>query len=206
MSFGCRLPVAVFPCAGALAGAQIPHLDELPLLHGTLIRLKVDHLPGDREPKPVWLWSSRTAATPAHVDRLWQAFLRRFDLEHTFRLFKQTLGWTAPKVRSPETADLWTWLVIVAHTQLRLARPLVEDLRRPWERPRPANKLTPARVRRGFRNLRPTTPRPAGVPQPSRPGPGRPVGSKNRTTGTPPRRRKDRETRTSLEAHRAAAG
>ena len=33
---------------------------------------------------------------PADVDRCWQAFLRRFDLEHTFRLFKQTLGWTAP--------------------------------------------------------------------------------------------------------------
>jgi len=26
------------------------------------------------------------------VNRCWQAFLRRFDLEHTFRLFKQVLG------------------------------------------------------------------------------------------------------------------
>jgi hypothetical protein len=190
----------------ARRGPWLDYIDELPLLHGTLIRLKVDHLPGDREPKPVWLWSSRTAATPAHVDRLWQAFLRRFDLEHTFRLFKQTLGWTAPKVRSPETADLWTWLVIVAHTQLRLARPLVEDLRRPWERPRPANKLTPARVRRGFRNLRPTTPRPAGVPQPSRPGPGRPVGSKNRTQAPHHDVGKTVKRELTLEAHRAAAG
>ena len=32
---------------------------------------------------------------------LWQAFLRRFDLEHTFRLFKQVLGWTIPKIRDP---------------------------------------------------------------------------------------------------------
>ncbi len=24
----------------------------------------------------------------------WEAFLRRFDLEHTFRMVKQTLGWT----------------------------------------------------------------------------------------------------------------
>jgi hypothetical protein len=190
----------------ARRGPWLDHIDELPLLHGTLIRLKVDHLPGDREPEPVWLWSSRTAATPAHVDRLWQAFLRRFDLEHTFRLFKQTLGWTAPKVRSPETADLWTWLVIVAHTQLRLARPLVEDLRRPWERPRPANKLTPARVRRGFRNLRPTTPRPAGAPQPSRPGPGRPVGSKNRTPAPHHDVGKTVKRELTLEAHRAATG
>ncbi len=27
------------------------------------------------------------------------AFLRRFDLEHTFRFFKQHLGWTAPRLR-----------------------------------------------------------------------------------------------------------
>jgi hypothetical protein len=28
-----------------------------------------------------------------------------------------------------------TWLTIVAYTQLRLARDLTTDLRRPWERP-----------------------------------------------------------------------
>jgi hypothetical protein len=40
----------------------------------------------------VWLWSSATGAAPKEVDRLWQAFLHRFDLEHTFRLFKQVGG------------------------------------------------------------------------------------------------------------------
>ncbi|GDY60480.1 hypothetical protein SVIO_111030 [Streptomyces violaceusniger] len=154
--------------------------EELPILHGTLIRLKVERLPGDRDPKPVWLWCSATAATPADVEHWWQSFLRGFDLEHTFRLMKQTLGWTAPKVRHADTADLWTWLLIAAHTQLRLARPLAEDLRRPWERPAEPRRLTPARVRRGFRNVRATTARPATAPKPSRPGPGRPAGSKNK--------------------------
>ncbi|MFB0633637.1 transposase, partial [Streptomyces sp. AB3(2024)] len=74
------------------------------------------HLPGDRDPKPVWLWSSKTGMTSEDIDLRWQAFLRRFDLEHTFRLFKQTLGWTVPKIRDPNTADLWTWLIIAAHT------------------------------------------------------------------------------------------
>lgn len=123
---------------------------------------------------------SATAATPADVDLWWQLFLRRFDLEHTFRLMKQTLGWTAPKVRHADSADLWTWLIIAAHAQLRLARPLAEDLRHPWERPAEPRRLTPARVRRGFRNLRATAACPAAAPQPSRPGPGRPPGSKNR--------------------------
>jgi DDE superfamily endonuclease len=160
--------------------AWLDHDGRLPVIEGTLIRLQVDHLPGDRDPKPVWLWSSRTGAAPGEVDRLWQAFLRRFDLEHTFRLFKQVLGWTAPQIRDPAAADRWTWLIITAHTQLRLARPLATDLRRPWERPAPPGRLTPARVRRGFRNIRAKAAQPAGAPKPGKPGPGRPSGSKNR--------------------------
>jgi hypothetical protein len=160
-------------------GCWADHPGELPIIAGTLIRLHVEHLPGDRDPKPLWLWSSVTGATAADVDRWWQSFLRRFDLEHTFRLFKQTLGWTAPKIRTPQAADRWTWLIIAAHTQLRLARPLAADRRRPWEKPASPGRLTPARVRRGFRHLRPNTTQPASAPKPSRPGPGRPPGSRN---------------------------
>jgi hypothetical protein len=161
-------------------GAWLDHGGSLPVIDGTLIRLQVDHLSGDREPKPVWLWWSGTGALPADVDRCWQSFLRRFDLEHTFRLFKQVLGWTAPKIRDPAAADRWTWLIITCHTQLRLARPLAADLRLPWERPAPAGRLTPARVRRGFRNIRATLACPASAPKPGKSGPGRPPGSANR--------------------------
>jgi hypothetical protein len=164
----------------ASRGAWQQHDGELPVIEGTLIRLRAGHLPGDRHPKPLWLWSSRTGAAPAGVDRCWQAFLRRFDIEHTFRLFKQVLGWTAPAIRDPAAADRWTWLVIAAHAQLRLARPLAADLRRPWEKPAPPGRLTPARVRRGFRNIRAKITCPAGAPKPGKPGPGRPPGSRNR--------------------------
>jgi len=162
-------------------GAWQHHHGELPIAEGTLIRLTVDRLPGDRNPKPLWLWSSHPNAAPAHVDRCWRAFLRRFDIEHTFRFLKQTLGWTRPRVRTAEQGDRWTWLIIAAHAQLRLARALTEDLRRPWEKPATEpRRLTPARVRRGFRNIRPTTSLPASAPKPSHPGPGRPPGVKNK--------------------------
>lgn len=72
--------------------AWLAHEGEFPLSEGTLIRLEVEHLSKDREAPAVWLWSSKTGAAEADVDRAWQAFLRRFDLEHTFRLFKQTLS------------------------------------------------------------------------------------------------------------------
>jgi DDE superfamily endonuclease len=159
--------------------AWTSHAATLPILEGTVIRLEVAHLPSGAIPKPVWLWHSRTGLDPATVDLLWQAFLRRFDIEHTFRMLKQTLGWTTPKLRTPEQADRWTWLLIAAYTQLRLARSLTTDLRRPWEKPTPPDRLTPARVRRGFRNLRRQTACPARAPKPSRPGPGRPAGHPN---------------------------
>lgn len=160
--------------------AWIDHDGPLPIIEGTVIRLTVERLPSGGVNKPVWLWCSDTGAGPAEVDRHWRMFLRRFDIEHTFRMLKQTLGWTRPRLRDPEAADRWTWLILAAHTQLRLARPLVADLRHPWERPAEPAKLTPARVRRGFRNLHTKIARPAGVPKPVRPGPGRPAGSKNR--------------------------
>jgi hypothetical protein len=34
-------------------------------VEGTLIRLTVDRLPGDRQPKPLWMWSSATQAHPS---------------------------------------------------------------------------------------------------------------------------------------------
>lgn len=151
----------------------LDHDGELPLIEGTLIRLKVEHLSKERDAPPLWLWSSKTGATPADVDRFWQAFLRRFGLEHTFRFAKQTLGWTTPKLRIPEAADRWTWILIVAHTQLRLARPLAADLRRPWEKPTTSDRLTPARVRRGFRNIRAHLACPTRVPKPRGAGPGK---------------------------------
>ena len=160
------------------------HDSELPVIEGTLIRLQVQHLPGHRDAEPLWLWSSRAGTSAEEVNRTWQAFLRRFDIEHTFRLFKQVLGWTRPKLRDPAAADRWTWLIIACYAQLYLARHLAADLRLPWQRPCDPGRLTPARVRRGFRNIRQTLPCLASAPKPGKPGPGRPPGSKNRHPAT----------------------
>ncbi|OLO25752.1 transposase [Streptomyces sp. MNU77] len=164
--------------------AWIGHTTELPVIEGTQIRLQVDRLPGGNDPLPVWLWSSATGLTGNDIDLRWLAFLRRCDLEHTFRMIEQTLGWTRPKLRTPAAADRWTWLVIAAHPQLRLLREAAADLRHPWERPAQPGRLTPACVRRGFGDLRPHLACPARAPKPSRPGPGRPPGSRNRHPAT----------------------
>src|SRR5512142_667020 len=74
------------------------HEGELPVIEGTLIRLQVDHLPGQRDAEPVWLWSSRAGTSEEEVNRTWQAFLRRFDIEHVPVLQ------AGPRLDPPETA------------------------------------------------------------------------------------------------------
>jgi len=153
---------------------------ELPVLRGTVLRVKVERLPDGRKPhKTMWLWHAGPA--PLSLDELWRAYLARFDEEHAFRFAKGTLGLTAAKVRTPGQADRWVRLVMAAYAQLVLARSLAPDLRRPWERPPdPARPATPGRVRRGFPDIRPRLGTPARVAKPTRPGPGRPKGSARR--------------------------
>jgi DDE superfamily endonuclease len=151
--------------------------DEPPIVRGTVIRVEVEHLPKPtaRAKKTLWLWWSGPGQPD--LERCFRAYLRRFDIEHTYRFAKGTLGWTTPSLQTPDQADRWTWLVVAAYTQLRLARGLVADLRLPWERPRDPAKLTPARVRRGFRQLRATIGTPARPPKSTTAGPGRPKGT-----------------------------
>jgi hypothetical protein len=150
----------------------------LPVVPGTVIRIQVERLPGNRAPEDLWLWHTAPPGTVFDLDLLWKTYLRRFDVEHTFRLLKSTLGWTAPQIRTPQQGERWTWLILAAHAQLRLAKTLTTDLRRPWEKTIPAGRsMTPGRVRRGFRNLRRHLGTPASRPKTTTPGPGRPEGS-----------------------------
>jgi DDE superfamily endonuclease len=155
-----------------------------PIVRGSVIRVEVEHLPKPtaRTKKTLWLlWSGPGVPD---LDLCWRAYLRRFDIEHTFRFAKNTLGWTTPSVCTPAQAERWTWLVVAMLTQLRLARGHVDDLRLPWERPRQPDQLTPARTRRGFRQLRAHIGTPASAPKTTTAGPGRPKGSRS-----PPRTR-----------------
>jgi hypothetical protein len=85
-------------------------------------------------------------ATSAEVDRWWQAFLRRLDIEHTFRLFKTLAGRT--RRSGPRKPSLRT----------------VVSTGNGWF-------LDDDSLQResgaGFGNIRPTIALPAGAPKPS---------------------------------------
>jgi hypothetical protein len=151
-----------------------------PTVPGTLVLVEVERLPRQtRIPKRLWLWWRGPGAPDLAV--LWRAYVHRFDLEHTYRFCKQGLNWTTPRVRHPEQADRWTWLVLLAYTQLRLARRAIDDVHLPWERPqRPARRaLTPARVRQAFPQLWVALGTPADAPKPCGRSPGRPLGARS---------------------------
>jgi hypothetical protein len=152
----------------------------LPIVVGALILVEVERLPrGERRRKPrvLWLWWHGPEGTAPDLDLIWRSYVRRFDLEHTLRFLKQNMGWTTPRVRHPEQADLWSWLVVAAYTQLRLARERVADLRLPWERRYDAGRLTPVRVHRVVSSLLVKLGTPAKAPKPCGRSPGRPKGS-----------------------------
>jgi hypothetical protein len=158
-----------------------------PLVRGAVVRVAVARLPREwRPPQALRIWWRGPADAVPDLALLWRAYVRRFALAHSFRFLKPVLNWTAPRVRHPEQADRWTWLVLLAYTQLRRARPTVEDRRLPWQPPQPPGRLTPGRVRRAFPLLlavvgtrRRVRNRAAGPPAgPRAPGPVRPRASR----------------------------
>jgi hypothetical protein len=157
-------------CRGRFAGFAKP-----PVIKCHLIRVTVTRLPNGRTvPGPLWLWWAGPGMPD--LDLIWRAYLHRFDIEHTYRFAKHALGWDKAALREPGQVARWTWLIICAITQLRLARPAAEDHRQRWERRRKHGKLSPGRVRRDFHRLAALAGTPASPPKPSKAGPGRPKG------------------------------
>jgi hypothetical protein len=165
------------------AGHWENHPGRLPIVTGTVIRIQIERLPGGGTPhRPMWLWHAGPVSL--NLVTLFATYQRRFDLEHTFRFLKQDLGWTVFTPMLPTTSDLWTWLILVAYTQLRLSRKISRDLRMSWEKPQAPDRITPRRVRRDIRRVHHHTGTPSNPPKNTRPGPGRPQGSTK-----PPRER-----------------
>jgi hypothetical protein len=75
-----------------IGGKHIP----VPQIFGSVLEVEVGRLPGKKSGGKLWLWSSTTPATSSEAQNkmLTRAYFHRFDVEHTFRFFKQTLGLT----------------------------------------------------------------------------------------------------------------
>ena len=164
---------------GRWAGDSLP-----PIVRGSVVRVDVERLPkpsSRANNKTLWLWWSGRPARPGAVPARLPAPLRH---RAHLPLREEHLGLDHPvaaHARASRPLDLAHRgrLYPTANT-----RGIVADLRLPWERPHDPEKLTPARVRRGFPSLRVAIGTPANPPKSQEPGPGRPKGTRR-----PPRTR-----------------
>jgi len=135
------------------------------------------HLEKEKPPEAVWFaW-----LPPLHpltetitAQAIWSAYVNRWPIEPGMRFRKETLGWTFPRFQSAETGDTWTWLVVLAHWILFLARPIVQDHPLPWQKAQ--SSLTPQRVRQSLWTIFLQIGTPAQPPKPRGKPPGWPKG------------------------------
>ena len=119
------------------------HFEDGPKREITLFRIeRLDARGTRRDPKVVWLGYSGLELP--QESQQWREYLRRFIIEHWYRFIKQSLHWTKPKLSTPASSQLWSQIVVIAYWQLWLARGVVEDKPRPWQKAQ--TELTPGRV------------------------------------------------------------
>jgi hypothetical protein len=85
----------------------------------------------------------------------WEAYQRRYDVEHFFRSGKQRLLMAAYQTPDVQHEENWWQLAQLAYVQLWLARCLAEAMLRPWERYLPrfqteSQEYSPSMVQRDF--------------------------------------------------------
>jgi hypothetical protein len=111
----------------------------------------------------------------------WQAYGRRYDLEHYFRFGKQRLLLAAYQTPQVEHEENWLELVQLATAQLWLARQLAGIRLRPWERylpQRPIGVVSPSQVQRDWGRIIRQIGTPAQPPKRRGKSPGRAKGTR----------------------------
>jgi len=131
--------------------------------------------------KPLWLIVMGNRRDEFSLLQTYEAYSTRFDIEHFFRFGKQRLLMVAFQTPEVEREENWFSLTHIAYAQLWMARHLVENLPRTWERNLPSVKrrlATPTFVQRGFSRIIRQLGTPAKPPKLRGISPGRPQGTK----------------------------
>lgn len=147
----------------------------------TLVRIRLFNQQGELAfQRPLWLivmGERRNEITLLHI---FQAYQRRYDIEHFFRFGKQRL--LLDRYQTPETnhEEKWWLMVHLAYLQLWLARTVAQTVPRPWETTPsadPKQPLSATHVQRDFERIIRQFGTPAVAPKRRGYSPGRPKGT-----------------------------
>lgn len=147
----------------------------------TLVRARV--LDADGNPihkRDMWLLVIGKRRSELSLVEIWQAYGKRYDLEHFFRFGKQRLLLTAFQTPEEKHEENWWQIVQLAYVLLWLSRGVAVNLPNPWERylPQAQNGIaSPAATQRGFERIIRQIGTPAAAPKRRGNSPGRRKGT-----------------------------
>jgi hypothetical protein len=138
-----------------------------------IIRVEVLE-PVGRRAKFETLWLTWLGENRPALCEMGLIYLRRFKVEHWYRLIKQRLYWTTPQLCSTPATERWSLLMILMTWQLWFARNEAQDPPLPWQAPQ--DKLAPGRVVQAFASILIAVGTPAKPPISRGKSPGRALG------------------------------
>lgn len=133
--------------------------------------------------QPLWLLVIGQRRRELALLDTYEAYSHRPNLEHFFRFAKQKLLLDRFQTAEVQWEERWWHLIHLAYAQLWLARPLVGDLPRPWERYLPNRQqraISPTMAQRDFGRIVRRLGTPARPPKPRGYSPGRAKGKRFR--------------------------
>ncbi|NEQ87538.1 MAG: hypothetical protein F6K26_48290 [Moorea sp. SIO2I5] len=121
------------------------HFRQSPSHSMEVIRVSVvGKYPHRRALQPMWLcWLGQKIPS---LPTIWYDYRRRFAVDHWNRFAKQRLHWLKARFATPEREQRWSDLMPLMTWQLWLARSVVCDQPRPWQKSLTQNEMTPGRV------------------------------------------------------------
>jgi hypothetical protein len=154
----------------------------------TLIRARVFNEAGKQVfQRPLWLLVMGQHRNELSLTEGWEAYRRRYDVEHFFRFGKQRLLMTDYQTPEVQHEENWWQIAQLAYVQLWLARCLAEAMPRPWERYLPQfhtqtknQEASPSMVQRDFGRIIQEIGTPAKAPKPRGKSPGRTKGDRQK--------------------------
>jgi hypothetical protein len=148
----------------------------------TVMRCRVFNEKGDLVfQRPLWLLVIGLRRDEISLIEAWESYRQRYDMEHFYRFGKQRLLMNAFQTPVVEHEENWWQIVQLAYVQLWMARSIVHELLKPWERylPRPTSDIaSPAVAQRDFGRIIKQIGTPAGMPKPRGKSPGRAIGQR----------------------------
>ena len=162
-----------------MRGKKDTKLSDYPL---RLLRVQVYKESGELLFKrPFWLTAAGKRRMELSLLDIFSSYRQRFDIEHFFRFGKNRL--LMDKLQTPDIRHEETWwqLVMIAYTQLYLARTIANSIPNPWENYLPFFKKNetikpPTQVQNDFERIIQMIGTPAQPPKPRKKSPGRQLG------------------------------